>query len=327
MLTNFLWKKGGALEENVNRSRMLAALSEKDSLLWVDLEDPNEFESDSLVEIFNFHPLAIEDCLNDQSQPKLDDYEEYLFLVMHAVSLAQEEHEKSKRLSTAELDMFFGRNYIVTFHHVPIKSVQNVRDYLRKKPERYLGQGSDVLAHAILDQLVDNYQPILDYYDEKIDRLEDEIFANTPADYLGTLMSVKQDIFTLKRIVFPQRDTLSQLARNPTPFICPDHQMYFRDVCDHLIRVYTVAETLHENLSSILQVYFSYSSVKLNEVVKHLTVLATLTMPPLVIASIYGMNFKHMPELSWEHGYTFAIGLSLFTTILLLIWMRIKKWL
>jgi magnesium transporter len=327
MLTNFLWKKGSVLQENVTRAQMLSALSSHDALLWVDLENPNEFESDALVEIFNFHPLAVEDCLADHSQPKLDDYEEYLFLVMHAIRILRDEDTKSEELATGELDIFFGRNYVVTFHKSPLKAVQNVSENIRKKPERFMGEGADVLAHAILDQLVDNYQPVVDLYDDKIDRLEEEIFNNPPPNYLSTLMQVKQDIFNLKRLVSPQRDTLSQLARNPTAFIRPEHQMYFRDVLDHLIRIYSVAESLHENLSNILQVYFSYSSVKLNEIVKHLTVLATLTMPPLIIASIYGMNFRHMPELTWEHGYSFAIGLSLASSVIMLVWMKYKKWL
>ncbi|MFA7000592.1 MAG: magnesium/cobalt transporter CorA [Candidatus Omnitrophota bacterium] len=326
MLTSFVWKKGVPIQSNVTRSQMLAALGDKDSLLWVDLDQPNEFESDALVEIFNFHPLAVEDCLTDHSQPKLDDYEEYLFLVMH-VRIKQDEVKKTEELITIELNIFFGRNYVVTFHTADLKSIQTMQENIRRKPERYMGQGCDVLVHGVLDQLVDNYQPVLDLYDDKIDRLEDEIFNNPPSNYLSTLMQVKQDIFNLKRIVSPQRDTVGQLVRNPTNFIRTKHLMYFRDVSDHLIRIYTVAEGLHENLSNILQVYFSYSSVKLNEVVKHLTVLATLTMPPLIIASIYGMNFKHMPELSWQHGYTFALMLSLVTSSIMLLWMKMKKWL
>ena len=189
-----------------------------------------------------------------------------------------------------------------------------------------MGHGSDRLVHAILDHLVDNYMPVLDLYDAKIDKLEAEMLNGSAVNYLSTLMQVKHDIFDLRRIVSPQRDTINYLTRNPGNFIRKKHLIYFRDIYDHLTRIHATAEGFHEVLTSILQAYFSYSSNKLNEVVKHMTVLATLTMPSIIIASIYGMNFKYMPELDWKLGYPFSIGLSLAVSIVMLIWMKTKKW-
>lgn len=306
---------------NVSRAEMLATLQDKDCLLWVDLENPDEFESDTLVEIFNFHPLTVEDCVSDLSQPKVDDYEEYLFLVMHAVNLNSE-----TQLSTIELDIFLGKNYVVTFHKEPVKSVREVRESVQKKPEVFMGHGADLLVHAVLDHLVDNYTPVLDQYDERIDLLEEEMFNSHSKDYLSLIMQVKRDIFHLKRIVGPQRDTVNFLTRNPTAFIKPKHMMYFRDVYDHLFRIYGIVEGFHEMITSILQVYFSHSSHKLNEVMKRMTVLATLTMPALIIASIYGMNFQHMPELGWRYGYTLSLGGMFVVSLVMLIWMKFKKW-
>jgi len=300
---------------------MLAALRNKDTLLWVDLEDPTEFESETLVEIFNFHPLAIEDCVSDKSNPKIDDYDEYLFLVMHAIS-----SRDGGELATSELDMFFGKNYVVTFHKDSIRSVRQVREQAKKRPENLMGRGSDLLAHALLDRLVDHYLPVLDSYDHKIDILEEQLFEKPPDEYLSTLMKIKHDMFNLRRIVSPQRDTVYFLTRNGTPFIRPQHLMYFRDIYDHLFRIYGIAEGYHETLSSLLQVYFSYSSHKLNQIVKRMTVIATLTMPMVIIASIYGMNFKNMPELNWPYGYYFSILLMLGVAAVMLIWMKIKKW-
>lgn len=327
MITTHLLKKDKTLESNISRAQMLAALKDRDSLLWVDLEAPTEFESDCLVEIFNFHDLAIEDCLSDHSQPKVDDYEEYLFLVVHAASIVHDVEKEQDELRSKELEIFFGRNYVVTFHKNPLKTISLICENVKRKPERYMGHGSDTLVHAILDNLVDNYQPILDLYDEKIDKLEEEIFNNPPADYLSTVMQLKQDIFNLRRIVSPQRDLINTLIKDPEPFIKEERLMYFRDIYDHLFRIYGITESFHENLSSILQAYFSYSSHKLNEVVKHMTVLATLSMPAFIIASIYGMNFDHMPELHWKFGYPFSIGLSLSISLIMLGWMKFKKWL
>ncbi len=324
MITSFFYKKGGQVETNLSRAQLFSALGEKNSLLWVDLEAPNEFEEEMLVEIFNFHPLAIEDCITDQSHPKVDDYEEYLFLVVHA--LVMKHKAKHEELGTSELDIFFGENYVVTVHRNPLECVAQSRENAVKKTATVMSGGSDILVHAILDRLVDNYLPVLNDYDVKIDLLEKEMFNHASKNFLQELLQTKQDIFNLRRILGPQRDTVYSLTRNPNRFIKSKNLMYFRDVYDHLFRIYSMAEAYHENLNNILQVYFSYSSFKLNEVLKHLTVLATVTMPPVIIASIYGMNFKHIPELDWAMGYPFAIGLCLLSSFATLVWMKFKKW-
>lgn len=324
MIKSFYYKRGAELETDLSRARMLAIVQEKAGLLWVDFEDATEFEQETLVEIFNFHPLAIEDCITDQSQPKVDDYEEYLFLVVHGLKMF--EKGKHRELGTLELNIFIGPNYVVTFHNGPISGVSQVRDALPKKVQTLMGGTSDLLAHSILDHLVDGYLPVIHDYDVKIDELEKHMFRNGSANYLQTLLQVKQDIFMLRRIIAPQRDTLYYLTRNPSPLIKTKNLMYYRDVYDHLFRIHSMAESYHDTLNSILQVYFSYASTKLNEVMKRLTVLATIAMPAMIIASLYGMNFKNMPELQWQHGYVFSIGLMFFTTVALLVWMKIKKW-
>ncbi len=325
MITSFLYKKGAPVETELSRARMLAALQEKGGLLWVDFEGASEFEEETLVEIFNFHPLAIEDCIADHSQPKVDDYEEYLFLVVHAIVM-REKGNHHKELAAVELNIFVGENCVVTFHKEPIAGIVQVRDVVQKKAQVLMGGTSDLLAHSILDHLVDSYLPVLHDYDEKIDTLEKHMFESGSKDYLHTLLQIKQDIFMLRRIVAPQRDTVYSLTRNPTRFIKTKNLMYFRDVYDHLLRIYSMTESYHDTLNSILQVYFSYTSTKLNEVMKRLTVLATITMPPVIIASIYDMNFKHFPELDWPWGYPFALGLCLLSSLAMLVWVKIKKW-
>jgi magnesium transporter len=320
MLNSYLLQKGKPMETGVSRARMLQALSEKDTLLWVDLEAPNDFEAECLVEIFNFHDLAIDDCLNDLSQPKIDDYEEYLFLVVHDIELHDSE------LRTTEMDVFMGKNYIVTFHKQRIKVIDDIRDSLGRRPEIFMGHGADTLFYLILDRMVDQFQPALDFYEGRIDKLEEDIFNNPPKHFLSVIMQVKRDIFHFRRIVAPQRDTLNLLSRTPSPFIRAKNRMYFRDVFDHLFRIYGNIEGLHEETTSLLQAYFSYSSNKLNEIMKRMTVLATLAMPTVMIASIYGMNFHHMPELDHPYGYFLSLGLMAVTSVGMLIWMKFKKW-
>lgn len=326
MLNSFLLKKGKPLETDISRPEMFQALSDKEALLWVDLEDPTEFESDCLVELFNFHELTVEDCLTDYSVPKIDDYEDYLFLVTHALVLRQDQEKQSEVLGTIELDTFVGPNYVVTFHKEPMKSVTAVREALKKKPQHYLGQGTDFLLHAILDQLVDHTEPLLTYYDEKLDSLEEEVCNHPRNDFLNTLMQVKKDIFNLRRAIPPQRDLLNQIARQPTNLVRKKNIVYFRDVYDHLLRIYGIAEGFHESITNILQVYFTYSNHRLNEIMKRMTVMATLSMPTIMIASIYGMNFEKMPELDWHFGYPLSILLMAVTSLAMLGWMKLRKW-
>lgn len=330
MIHSFYYQKGKPLETNLTRPQMFAALGNKDGLLWVDLESPDDFENECLVELFNFHDLAIEDCITDFSQPKVDDYDEYLFVVIHAVKKALLEKQDyfcaEQRFETVELDMFLGKNYLVTYHRQPIIAVEQIRDIVMKKSDRSMSHGSDLLMHSVLDHVVDNYQPVLDDLEEVIDHLEEEAFNNPPKDYLATIMKVRHDVYNLKKVISPQRDTINNLSRNPTAFIKRSHIMYFRDVYDHVYRIYGLAEGFHEIIGSLLQAYFSYSSHKLNEIMKRMTVLATLTMPAVIIASIYGMNFRNMPELDHPLGYLFSMVLMAVTSLILLIWMKWKKW-
>ncbi len=321
MLNTFLYRKGKPLETSVSRAEMLHVLQEKESVLWVDLEDPNEFETDALVEIFNFHPLAIEDCLTDHSHPKVDDYEEYLFLVAHAITAGMD-----TPLQIIEIDIFLGKNFVVTFHKKTAKGVCQIRENCVRKAEIYLGHGPDRLVHAILDQLVDNYMPVLDDYDSRIHSLEEVLFKNPDSNVLTTLMETKRDIFQLRKAIVPQRDMVNSLTRNPTPFIKAKHLMYFRDIYDHLFQLYSIVENFQETLNSLLQAYFSYSSHRLNQMIQRMTVLATLSMPTIMIASIYGMNFQSMPELGWKYGYFLSLGLMFLSSVGMLVWMKLKKW-
>lgn len=325
MITSFFCKKGLPVEMNLSRARLLSALGEKESVLWVDFEDPSEFESDMLVEIFNFHPLAVEDCLMDHSEPKVDDYEEYLFLVVHALTMIRDNGQKE--LSTSELNLFLGPNYVVTFHKAPVESITQDIVKAQQKPAAMMTAGPDLLVHTILDHLVDRYLPVFHQYEDKADLLETDMFNKRPSrGRLATLLQLKQDISTLRRIVGPQRDTLHFLTRNAGRFIKAKHLIYFRDISDHLFRIASLANGMYDHLTSMMEVYFSYLSSELNVAMKRLTVLATLTMPAVVIASIYGMNFRVIPGAMHEHGFWGVMIFTAVITIAMYFWMRIKKW-
>jgi magnesium transporter len=168
--------------------------------------------------------------------------------------------------------------------------------------------------------------PVFDFYDDKINKLEDEMFNNSYKNYLSVLLQARRDLNNLRRILAPQREALHFLTRNSSRFIKAKHMVYFRDVYDHIFRVVALTESYHDTLSSVMQAYFSYQSNKLNEIMKRMTVLATLTMPTVMIASIYGMNFQHMPELNHPLGYFGSLALMAFVSIGMLVWMKLKKW-
>ncbi len=320
MLNSFCCRKK-TVTANVSRQELAKTLWEKEAFVWVDLEDPSEFESEILIELFNFHPLAIEDCLNDQSEPKIDEYEDHLFLVVHAI-----DPKSPDELKTIELDIFVSKNYIVTYHKQPVASIAQVRDLVSKRSDSPLVEGGDMLFHAILDRLVDNYLPVLTEHERRIDSIEDKLFENGGGDILQQMLKLQKGVLYLKRIIAPQQEIIAQLTRSANSIIRSKNLIYFRDITDHLFRFRQMAEEIHGLLNGILQVHFSHASAKLNEVIKTLTVIATIGLPPLVIASIYGMNFKNMPELHWEWGYFASLGLMTASSAAVLIFLKWKKW-
>ncbi|HLD56026.1 MAG TPA: magnesium transporter CorA family protein, partial [Candidatus Omnitrophota bacterium] len=223
-------------------------------------------------------------------------------------------------------DIFVSKNYVVTFHKQPVQSISQFRDLLAKKSDTFMTEGSDMLLHTILDRLVDRYLPVIADQERKIDIIEEKIFSENKDNVLPSILKIQKDVIYLKRIIAPQQETVGNLSRSARSFIKPKNMVYFKDIYDHLFRYYQMTEKLHSLLTGILQVYFSHVSTKLNEVIKTMTVIATIGIPPMVIASIYGMNFKHMPELYWEWGYFFSLGLMTLSSAIILIYMKIKKW-
>lgn len=323
MIHSYFFSAETGLKRDVSRAEMHAILKKKQGVLWVDMDEATDIEDELLVEIFNFHELAIEDALNDHCGSKLDDYGDYLFMNMDAVTLKMNENHQ-RELVSAELSMFLGCNYVVTYHKKTILSILADRLAVEKKPQSQLGEGAGALLHTIIDHLVDSYTSVIHQYEDKVDEIETEIFSDG-SDYLKKLMSVKQDIFKLRRVFSPQRDMLYSLARY-RKLVGTENEFYFRDVYDHLAHIVLMTEAIYENLTGILQVYFSYSSTKLNEVMKRLTIMATLTMPALLIFSLYGMNFEWMPFLKSPAGFWISQGVTFLMAVGMLGLMKYKKW-
>lgn len=323
MVSSYFFSKETGLKRDLTRAEMFSILQKGIGTLWVDLDEPTEIEDEMLAEIFAFHELAIEDCLNDVCGSKMDDYGDYLFINMDSLTLKMNE-DKKRELISGEVSVFVGKNYVLTYHKQPVLSILADRLAVERKPQTHLGEGAGALLHTIVDHLVDSYIPVVHHYEDKVDEIETDIFNDKP-DYLPQLMHVKQDIFRLRRIFGPQRDMLYALSRYRS-LVDKENELYFRDVYDHLSHVHTMTDTLYENLTGILQIYFSYASTKLNDVMKRLTIMATLTMPALLIFSLYGMNFEWMPFLKNPLGFWISQGVTFLMAVVMLAWMKIKKW-
>jgi magnesium transporter len=292
------------------------------ALHWLDLEDPTPEEAIVLESAFRFHPLAIEDCLSEVNHPKIDDYESYLFIIVNGVL-----HEvPEEQLVTRELDVFLGPNYLVTHHRGPMPSISYARALCDKGLIAAMPKGVDFLLHLILDRLFERYVPVLDAIEDRIQLTQIEVFENPTRETLDRIFRLKNQVLHLRRTSMPQRDILHRLARTEFRVVSRKAAFYFRDVYDHVYRILEAAYSYQDLVQSTLDAYLSAVNNRLNETMKRLTVIGALLMPLTVITSLYGMNFRYMPELGWRYGYPMVLGLMAAVSIGLIMWFKRKRW-
>lgn len=288
---------------------------------WIDFENPSEEESYILYSDFKFHPLVIEDTI-ETSYPKLDVFKDYLYMVFRTT-----DYLESGELGSREIDFFLGKNYVVTYHKEKFPILDRLAERC-VRDDRILSRGADFIFHTIVDNLVDNYTTTLRLVAKTIDSFEAEVFNGDPEkDILKKIFELKEDIAELKRTALAQRDIMWRFSRGEYKLTSPESLIYFRDVYDHLSNVNDMADHFRDLLSSVMDAYFSVSSDKTNRIMKTLTVFTALLLPLTVIASIYGMNFANMPELQWDMGYYFTLGLMGIVMGVTLLVFKIKGWL
>lgn len=273
--------------------------------VWVELERRTA-EADELLHALEIHTLTIDDIWGTRNQPKIDDFPNYLYVIVHGIGAA-----KKHRLELVEVDIIIGPNWLVTHDRDGLVS-DDIGTELDHS-SRLLAKGSPWLAHAVLDRCVDRYLPIIDQLDTEIDKLESDVIdkAGTPRGkgVLARILAFKRLLQKLRRTSIHQREILLRLSRGEYEEIPPDALPFYRDVYDHFLRVQDLAEGYRDLVTSSLDAYLSVQSNRMNEVMKTLTLISTVMLPLTFIAGVYGMNFKHMPELSWEIGYPLAIGM------------------
>lgn len=294
----------------------------ENSALWVDLCKPTDEELYVLSHDFKFHPLAIEDVISEKPNTKIDDYERYLFMVFNIVDYVGRE----EGLSISELDLFLTRRALVTVHY----DEHRIFDYLYSrvpKGDWGLALGSDHVFHAVIDAAVDNLQTTVDIFEYEIDQIEEDMLSGYDADTLKSIFALGRDIVQLKRIVRPQREVIGQLSRKHFALVSENLTAYFSDIHDHLIRVNELADANREIVNSSLVVYYSSVSTKTNEIIKVLTLLTAIFIPPTFLVGLWGMNFRHMPELDVSWAYPVSLVVMLVIMLGMILFFRRKKWL
>jgi magnesium transporter len=322
MVHSFAFAEGKLVERDMDMATLPMLLKDEGVHVWVDLENPSAEESKKVLEgIFQFHHLAIEDCVAPSQLPKVEEYDGYLFVVIHAVDFDR----KSEHFYTVELNLFLGKNFLVTWHREPLKSVHDGLDRCSKNA--ITARGSDRVAHGILDSLVDHYLPVLHDFGEEVHGIELAVLeGGMTGDNMNQVLQLKKEISYLCQIIRPQRDIMNRFARGEFKMIRSSLIPYYRDICDHLGRFYEMAEGYRESLNGTMQLYLSMSTNNTSEVVKVLTLITVITTPISVVSSWYGMNFRHMPELESPMGYTTVVVATLLATLACIFYFRRRGW-
>lgn len=321
MIRSFVFSDGRLVAQDLELEALRLVRADKGFHVWVDLIAPTEEETKSVLEVlFVFHPLAIEDCVTPQSLPKVEDYEDYLFIVMHAVDFT-----RTDKFSTTELDLFLGQDFLVTFHRSKLKLVADLVNRCTRATGP-VAKGPDRLAHLLLDNLIDLYQPVIDELREEIEEIEELVLSPARTDLTARLIESRGELNSLRQIVRPQRDVLHRLAHGESKLIRPVMLPYFRDLRDNLVRIDETATTFADQLLVAFDLFLSKAGFQANEGIKALTALTAVTLPAMLVGTWYGMNFKNMPELRTPFAYPVVIGVTLATTALMFLWCKRRRW-
>lgn len=293
--------------------------------MWVDLSAPTDADYDWLVRQFHFHHLAIEDCRHGVQRPKIEEYDDYLFFVFHAVIglTGGDELLRGSEIDFVELDGFLGPRYLVTLHTEPLPLLDQIHTRIQDNPA-LLARGADDLFYAIIDAAVDLYFPLLDLLDEKLDHIEADLFARAAPHTLEEIFALKKLLLRLRRFTVPQRETLSLAVHHEHPAIDERTRYYLRDVVDHLFRINDALEVYRDLIAGAADTYISRVSQRTNETIKVLSIIATVMLPLSFLAGLYGMNFEHLPGASSRFGFPAMVGAmaTLAFVLLALFWRR-----
>ncbi|MFH1888921.1 MAG: magnesium/cobalt transporter CorA [Candidatus Omnitrophota bacterium] len=311
-------------EKEVKKAEECFPFKDKPTVTWINIDGLDDFAiMEKVGKHFNMHPMVLEDIVNTTQRPKFEEFEEYLYIVLKMFYINENDNE----IHTEQVSLILGPSFVISFQESQGGDVFNpVRERIRTAKGRIRKMGADYLAYALFDSIVDSYYQIMERMGEKIEEIEDELVFNPTPETLQTIHDLKRDTIFLRKSVWPLREVAGGLQRSESKLIQESTEIYLRDVYDHTIQVIDTIETFRDMISGMLDIYLSSLSNRMNEVMKVLTIIATIFIPITFISGVYGMNFRYMPELNWHWAYFGALGLMLMVVITMLIYFKRKKW-
>ena len=312
------------VETGFTAEQLPELLKDEKAVIWIDMEGPTEADEQLLMNLFHFHPLTLEDCRETRNYPKVEEFPGYLYFIVHGVRA----DTSPDHFNTIELDAFLGPNYVITYHHEMFRSINNVKKLVSTTPVA-CQRGPAFLLHQILDQIVDFYSPVLDDFDERIAKLEDDIFTLRRPNQaiLEEIMDLKRGVLRLRRISARQMEVILRTSRGEFALIPAAMLPFYRDIHDHIIRITDLAESYRDLISGSLDAYMSVVGNRMNEIMKVLTIFSAIMLPLTFIAGVYGMNFENMPELGTRFGYFVVLAIMVVVAIGMLVFFWMRGWL
>jgi len=302
-------------------------LRKRHAVVWLNVDGLGDAATVQRVgEVFGLHNLALEDVLNVGQRPKVEDYSDHIFLVTRMP-------RPDTTAETEQVTLFVGKGFLVTFQETPGDCLESVRERIRQGRPRLREGGADYLAYAVLDTIVDSYFPLLGEVGDQLEALEARILSDPEPEVISRLHDLKRDLTAIRRVILPIRESLTALVRDESPLVSDSTRLYFRDCLDHSFQLIELVESNRDIASGLLDLHLTMMSNRMNEVMKVLTIIATIFIPLGFIAGLYGMNFDpsvsrwNMPELSWKFGYFFALGVMATVAAAMVMYFRRRKWL
>jgi len=321
MLVNCVAYQAGRKLADIDRTQIRNYIGRTDCFVWVALQDPDPGELAAMEAEFDLPSLAVEDASHGHQRPKIEEYGDALFVVLHLIECVGGE------LSVGEADVFVGRDYVLSVRSRAQQGFRDVRVRSEREPE-LLRHGPVYVLYALMDTVVDRYGPVLDSLEHKLDEIEERIFAGGSArENIEALYSLRHRLAALKHATGPLLEAVSKLYGGRVPALCVNLQEYFRDVSDHLVRLNQTIDSMRDTLTAAMSVNLSLIALQEHDVTKRLASYAALVAVPTMVAGIYGMNFEHMPELHWTIGYPLSIGVMVIVDLYLLWRLRRAHWL
>ena len=296
---------------------------DKSTITWINIDGVHEVKViEEIGKHFNLHPLILEDIVDTDQRPKIKDFGDYIFIILKMLYC----NKKGNAIRVEQVSLILGKNYVISFQEREGDVFSFIRERIRNNIGRIRKLGADYLVYSLIDAIVDNYFTIIERLDEKIENLEDKIIIQPNPSNVQAIHKLKRDLIFLRKSVWPLREVISFLEKGESPLVLESTHIYLRDVYGHTIQVMDTVETLRDVISGILDIYLSSINTRMNEIMKMLTIIATIFIPLTFITGIYGMNFQYMPEIKWFWGYPAVLSIMVAIGIGMLIYFKGKKW-